>query len=134
MTNQDTSPEAVERLARHTEKACKCEFDGIDVSATLRALSAALEAKKATVKTLHDLDEISVETVQQLTAERDALKAELDEAVGALRPFASAWTAATASGLTGMRQLGALAMQETAGIHFMRARTIIARHQKEAGV
>ena len=66
-------------------------------------------------------------------AERDALKAELAEAVGVIRPFATAWKIATASGLTGMGQLGTLARGETVGIDFMRARAFLARHQKETG-
>ena len=94
MTNQvtpHTSPEAVERLANRLGGTPLYDGSGEEsdlpdnAAATLRALSDALEAKKATVKTLHDLDEISVETVQQLTAERDALKAELAEALGVIR-------------------------------------------------
>ena len=60
MSDKDlTAPEAVERLARHTEKACKCEFDGIDVSAALRALSARVAelealARRTTEERDHD--------------------------------------------------------------------------------
>ena len=110
MTNTpDLTPEAVERLARHTEKACKCEFDGIDVSATLRALSAALEVAEMSAKHWHARAEaaearerallksndqerkVLVENaslrhrLKTAEAERDALKAELAEAVGVLQ-------------------------------------------------
>lgn len=37
----------------------------------------------------------------------------------ALRPFASAWEIAQASGLTDMSRLGALARNETASVYFM---------------
>ena len=90
-----STPEAVERLARHTEKACKCEFDGIDVSAALRALSA----------------------------ERDALKAELAEAVGVLQYVADEdddviYCDEAATALTRAAT---------------KSRAIIAHHQKETG-
>ena len=78
----DTSPEAVERLAEsYVIPGMPEDCRPVIVATTLRALSAELEAEKATVKMLHDLDEISVETVQQLTAELTELKAELAEAV-----------------------------------------------------
>lgn len=43
----------------------------------------------------------------------------------ALRPFASAWGIAQASGLTDMSRLGALARNETASVYFMRARAAL---------
>ena len=62
MTDTDTSPEAVERLARHTEDASDNEYPYCQlIGAALRALSA----------------------------ERTALKAELAEAVGALQNIES---------------------------------------------
>ena len=43
----------------------------------------------------------------------------------ALRPFASAWGIAQASGLTDMSRLGALARNEIASVYFMRARSAL---------
>ena len=88
----DTSPEAVERMAewlydlpcchdspQHTSERCKqCERT---VAATLRALSAELEVERTShTATLKDAqaDHARAESAE---AERDALKAELAEAV-----------------------------------------------------
>ena len=93
----------------------------------LEALSAALEAKKATVKTLHGLDEISVETVQQLTAERDALKAELADAVVVLNALLKE------ASITNNRGAATGPHWTHLGMAILKTRAFIARHQRETG-
>ena len=71
------------------------------------------------------LDILSCEVVLQAA---DALEAQAEEnrrLREALRPFASAWGIAQASGLTDMSRLGALARNETASVYFMRARAAL---------
>lgn len=51
----------------------------------------------------------------------EAQAAELARYREALQPFASAWSIAQASGLTGMSQLGSLARNEVAAVAFMKA-------------
>ena len=60
-----TPPADVAGLARHTEAACKCEFGDMNVSATLRALSARVAALEG--------------ALQRTEANRDALAADNDE-------------------------------------------------------
>ena len=124
----DLTPESVERFtssfwASEMEAGAEMEPDprGDWVRySDYAALSASLEAKKATVKTLHDLDEISVETVQQLTTERDALKAELADAKMLLSHMVNhaEW-----------RETNDGVFWEATD----KARALLARHQKEAG-
>ena len=144
MTNTpDTSPEAVERhddlaepgmLPIPTPQQCVEDLrdDGYHPQATcverlMREASYHQQELDGIVTRLRR----SQARAKAAEAERDALKAALSEAVGVIRPFATAWKIATASGLTGMGQLGTLARGETVGIHFMRARAFLARHQKE---
>ena len=54
-----------------------------------------------------------------------ALEAENARLRGALKPFASAWDIASASGDTAMSRLAPIARSETAGVHFMRARAAL---------
>ena len=133
MTDQDTSPEAVERLAQHTEKACKCEFDGIDVSATLRVLSAERDALRIDRDLLREQRNNWREKCKQRAgsaaraeaaeAERDALKTQLAEAVDVMRQGCD------------LIKGGAVGADWKRGSHEFtkEARGIIARHQKETG-
>ena len=120
MTNSpDTSPESVERLANRLGGTPLYDGSGEEsdlpdnASATLRALSAALEAER--VANGHEkrmrLDVIAME--QAATARAKAAEAELDEAVGVAARLAD-W------------------IEHEAGCDLpFDARAIIARHQKE---
>ena len=113
MTNTPdlTSPEAVERLARHTEDASDNEYPYCQlIGAALRALSAELEAAEMSAKHWHA-------RAKAAEAERDALKAELAQA----------------------RRLGATMSRFISGdstemgVHAAHEfRAFLARHQKEA--
>ena len=82
MTDTDlTAPEAVERLARHTEAACKCEFGDLNVSATLRALSAERdEALNQLGSARHSVDVLE-RRVADMLARSEAAEAKLKEAL-----------------------------------------------------
>ena len=55
----------------------------------------------------------------------EAQAAEIARLRAALKPFASAWIVAQASGQTAMSRLALIARDETAGVHFMRARAAL---------
>ena len=77
MTNtQDTSPEAVERLAQDMQEHMPFGRG----SATLRALSAALEAEKRHKLAIAGDKINAVSELRQVKAELTTLKAELAEA------------------------------------------------------
>ena len=149
MTDQDlTAPEAVERLISGplTEiarsRGMPVTDDDVDacklVAATLRALSAALEAERANCVTMlneadydynrktNALIKRHAEQIITLKSRAEALDAKLKEAVEALKPFVSAWNIALASGNTAVSRLALIARDETAGVHFMRARAFLA--------
>lgn len=65
------------------------------------------------------LDEVIANRARRAT-EAD-LRAEVERLRSALKPFASAWRIARASGLTSMMQLGQLARNEVAAVSFLRA-------------
>ena len=138
MTDPDLTPEAVEALIERLRVAYGGELSR-DCAATLRALSAALEAerKKARMNSFageavdRPLDEVydtqreveqnpcgAWQAIQALSAENARLRE-------ALKPFASAWNIAQASGNTAMSRLALIARDETAGVHFMRARAAL---------
>ena len=80
MTNtSDTSPEAVERFLQSLERAG--HSPRIGVIPALRALSAALEAEKRQKLAIAGDKIDAVSELRQVKADRDALKAELAEAV-----------------------------------------------------
>ena len=54
-----------------------------------------------------------------------AKDAEIERLRGALQPFAAAWIVAQQSGQTAMSRLALIARDETAGVHFMRARAAL---------
>ena len=119
MTDKDTSPEAVERLAQYHDWRDDGESQTADI---IRALSAALEAEKAESVRFQKgwslvVDQCDKEyaRAEAAEAERDALKAELAEAVDALENI----TIAIGMGwdLDGVVD---------------DARAFLARHQKEA--
>ena len=98
MTNQETSPEAVERLSpeTHADKFDPSTGGYVVTFEKYAALSAALEVER--VANGHEkrmrLDVIAMEQAataraEAAEAERDALKAELAEAVGALQKIES---------------------------------------------
>jgi len=90
-TQDLTSPEAVERLARHTEDASDDEYPYCQpIGATLRALSAERDdQKKARIEAVRSW--VNAEArAEAAEVERDALKVELAEAVGCLRDLSDA--------------------------------------------
>ena len=118
----DTSPEAVERLVERMRTAYGGQLYR-DCTATLRALSDALEAAEMSAKHWHARAEAA-------EAERDALKAELAEAVDVLqniesRPDKMTWGV----GVDEDYEVSE-AMRDMEEI----ARAFLARHQKETGV
>ena len=142
MTNTpDTAPEAVERMARLLERGRG------DVSATLRALSAALGAEKRALAICEDergqwerhcksaesraeraekLTDEMVSHIRAAEAERDALKAELAEAVALLRKSTTAIDELTSDNL-GTLDYKAIKLL------IRKTRASLARHQKETG-
>ena len=162
MTNtQDTSPEAVERLAKYHD----WRDDGDSgTAATLRALSAERDALKQSLEKavfacgdqarargeaegklaasemagvvdgwkaraeaaeadLTDLAQKSTRLITEIEGERDALKAELTEAVGALQMVVGGAVYTAADGFSKPHE------PEQSRI----ARAFLARHQKETG-
>ena len=127
MTDQDTSPEAVGRMAA---RLCTSQQPSIgqrrSIAATLCALSAErdeMTRRRDYWKALaegQDFTRVYLETC----AERDALKAELAEAVEVMRRYEE--------------ELRLIRMKDTGAVYdvLLRtdARTFFARHQKEAGV
>ena len=127
-TQDLTAPEAVERIAQHYD----ADIEGCDpeCAATLRALSAKLEAAEARLKIQTDRLNIALARndvqamnaiaaaddlveIKRLMAERDALKAELAEAVGFIQHVADGHPKDYSDNMD-------------------RARALRARHQKEA--
>ena len=132
MTNQDlTAPEAVERWHEeiHGMKSGPALFEGQQEYVRYEdyaALSAALEAEKARVADKHETAMKGLSEIMTLEDRAEALDAKLKEAVEALKPFVSAWNIALASGNTAVSRLALIARDETAGVHFMRARAFLA--------
>ena len=139
-----TAPEAVERPIRFRPvvsadglAAARMDRNGNYVMyADYAALSAALEAEKARAEAaeadLTDLAQKSTRLITQLEAERDALKAELAEAVEVLRHIC-----APQYGLQGIIEDGdsdeerARYFSGLCGRYQAKSRAFIARHQKE---
>ena len=67
---------------------------------------------------------------EEAAARIEQLEAQLSAAAKAIRPFAAAWGIATASGLTGIGQLGFLACAETSGLDFMRAHAALTAYHE----
>ena len=148
MTDQDTSPEAVERLKTQRDqedtspRGCKATMQTYpcsnDCPCALRdqviALSAALEAERGW-QTVAESNQQMAQSWQARAeaaeSERDALKAELAEAVEVSRPFAK----------FSEQYPNAKPDVECVSIHdpdarivmgdFHRSRAFLARHQKE---
>lgn len=77
MTDIDTSPEAVERLARDMDDYGARHCVGL-ATATLRALSARLEAAEAQRERAAAIAMSGLRKLQETRAERDALRAAAD--------------------------------------------------------
>ena len=103
MTQHDKAPELVERL----NVVARCGTDS-----TMRHSAYAFMAQDP------DGDYVTYSAYAALAEENRRLRE-------ALRPFASAWGIAQASGLTDMSRLGALARNEIASVYFMRARSAL---------
>ena len=147
MTNTpDTSPEAVERLAQMLETdasdqhAQPCEMTGLmpedeyEAAATLRALSAALKACKARnvsavewVQEQHRCADQYAARAEAAEAERDALKAELAEAVEVTEKLCKE------ASITSNRGAVTGSHWTHLGMAILKTRAFIARHQKGAG-
>ena len=144
MTNTpDTSPEAVERPIRFRPvvsadglAAARMDRNGNYVMYTDYAdLSAALEAEKRHKLAITGDKINAVSELRQVKAERDALKAELAEAVEVLRHIC-----APQYGLQGIIEDGdsdeerARYFSGLCGRYQAKSRAFLARHQKETGV
>ena len=129
MTNTpDTSPEAVERLAKDHDEVGNSPDKYVmghphhwKTAVTLRALSAKLEAEKRHKLAITGDKINAVSELRQVKAERDAIKAELADAVGLLRYVVSKDDEAVDK------------LQAAIGLTLAaaKARVYLARHQKE---
>lgn len=76
--------------------------------------------REATARAIALLPDLLDEVITRRATEAD-LRAEVERLRAALKPFASAWRIARASGLTSMVVLGQLARNEVAAVSFLRA-------------